>query len=107
MRIGEAFTTAFSLSRNDINLPGGDFIANLFQARLSYGFTPRIYLQSLLQYNDQADLWSANLRFGWLREANTGLFVVYNQTNGIDVLFGDIQDRGLTIKYTHLFDVLR
>jgi hypothetical protein len=32
---------------------------------------------------------------------------VYNQTNGIDVLFGDIQDRGLTIKYTHLFDVLR
>ena len=32
---------------------------------------------------------SSNLRFGWLSDANTGLFVVYNDTQGI----GDCSSR--------------
>ena len=28
-----------------------------------------------------------NLRFGWLQAANTGLFVVYNDTRGLYDLF--------------------
>ena len=51
---------------------------------MSYSFTPRIYVQALLQYNDRARLWSTNLRFGWLQTANTGLFVVYNDTQLTD-----------------------
>ena len=76
--------------------------------RLAYFFTPRIYLQSLTQYSDQADAWSMNIRLGWLDTAGTGLFIVYNQANGLDALRLDTPlNRGLTIKYTKLFNVAR
>ena len=107
LRASETFTTEFSLQHNDISLPGGDFTTNLFRARLSYSFTPRIYAQSLIQYNDRADLWSVNLRFGWLQAANTGLFVVFNQTNDLDGLFTGAQNRSVIVKYSRLINVLR
>lgn len=107
LRAGEALSTEFILQRNDVDLPNGSFVANLYRARVSYSFTPRIFVQSLVQYNEQANLWSANLRFGWLQAANTGLFVVYNQTNDTDGLSRGVMDRSFIIKYTHLFDVLR
>ena len=107
LRASERFTTQFSLSYNNISLPGGDFTTNLFRARISYSFTPRIYVQGLFQYNDRADLWSANLRFGWLQAANTGLFIVINEASGIDEFFGNPQARSITLKYSRLFNVLR
>jgi hypothetical protein len=91
-------------------------VANLIRARLSYNFTPRLYLQSLVQYNDEAEIWSTNLRFGWLQTANTGLFIVFNQVNLMDVLcesdrflygFDATLNRSLTIKYTRLIDVFK
>ncbi|NND70012.1 MAG: carbohydrate binding family 9 domain-containing protein [Rhodothermales bacterium] len=105
-RWGDAFTTEFSFSRNDVVLPGGDFVANLFRGRMSYSFTPRIYVQTLIQYNNRSEIWSANARFGWLRDANTGLFVVFNQANDVTAGMREILNRGVTLKYTHLFDVL-
>ena len=55
--------------------------------RFSYSFTTRTFVQGLVQYNDRADLWSMNFRFGWLQDANTGLFVVYTDTRGLYDLF--------------------
>ena len=63
-----------------MHLPEGDFITNLVRLRVSYSFTTRVFVQALVQYNDRADLWSMNFRFGWLQAANTGLFIVYNDT---------------------------
>ena len=107
MRANEALTAEFSLSNNDISLPGGDFVTNLFRARISYSFTPRIYIQSLFQYTDSAEIWSANLRFGWLQAANTGLFVVFNEVSETTDFFGGPQERSVTVKYSRLFNVLR
>ena len=59
------------------------FETNLGRLRLSYSFTPRIFVQALVQYNDRDDAWATNLRFGWLQAANTGLFVVYNEIREI------------------------
>ena len=56
---------------------------NLAGTRVGYNFSPRIFAQSLIQYNDSDELWSVNFRFGWLQDANTGLFLVYNETEGI------------------------
>ena len=75
-------------------------------SRVSYSFTPRIYVQALLQYNDRANLWSSNIRFGWLNQANTGLFVVYNDTQGIADSPLMRADRSLTIKFSRLVDLL-
>ncbi len=105
-RSGETFDLNLSWQRNDIDLPGGSFITNLARLRLAYYFNPRVFFQSLIQYNDDADLWSMNIRFGWLQAANTGLFVVYNDTRRIGDLSGTPADRSLILKFSRLFDLL-
>ena len=111
-RTGAAFTSSVSIDYNDVNLPEGDFETILASLNLGYFFTPRIYLQSLIQYSDQIDRLSANVRFGWLNTAGTGLFIVYNEIQEIDQLdpsFGRSLTplgRSLTLKYTRQFNVL-
>ncbi|MDA0683455.1 MAG: DUF5916 domain-containing protein [Bacteroidetes bacterium] len=111
VRVGDKVTAEVAIGHNRVELPGGDFITNLFRTRVSYSFTPRLYLQALGQYNDQSELWSMNVRFGWLQQANTGLFVVYNSINRLDSLTmqdefpGEPELKGLVIKYAYLFDV--
>jgi Domain of unknown function (DUF5916) len=110
MRAGETFSTEVSYQRNDVDLPWGEFTTNLVRTRVSYSFDPRTFVQGLVQYNDRADLWSMNFRFGWLQAANTGLFVVYTDTRGLYDLFPnrpERTDRSLIIKFSRLFDVMR
>lgn len=115
LRLGDTFATELTWSRNDVDLPQGSFVTNLLRSRVSYSFTPRVFLQSLAQYNDTADLWSLNVRFAWLQDANTGLFIVYNDTQLTDDVFEpgreprflDRSDRSLTIKISRVIDVLR
>ena len=105
-RYGETLSVSLSWSRNDINLPFGDVVTNLTSTRVAYNFSPRLFAQSLLQYNDSADLWSVNMRFGWLQDANTGLFLVYNETEGIGDFIPDGAGRSLVLKYSYLFDLI-
>jgi hypothetical protein len=105
-RVTETFNTEVVWSRNDIDLPWGAFVTNLVSSRVSYSFTPRIYLQALVQYNDRADLWSSNVRFGWLNQANTGLFLVYNDTQGLADSALIRPDRSFTVKFSRLLDLL-
>ena len=105
LRSGAAFSTSLSLDYNDVNLPEGDFETTLVGVTFGYFFTPRIYIQSLIQYSDQIDRLSANVRFGWLNTAGTGLFIVYNEIQGIDQLDGPL-GRSLTLKYTRQFTML-
>jgi hypothetical protein len=108
LRRSEALTSELTWNWNDVDIPAGAFEVNLGRLRLSYAPTPRILVQLLTQYNDRTDQVSSNLRFAWLQEANTGLFVVYDEIDefGSDPLFIRT-DRSLIIKYTYLFDVLR
>ena len=103
VRFGDKFNSQFILDRNDINLPYGNFKTNIIRTRLSYSFTPRIYVQSLVQYNSVVDAWSTNLRFGWLQQANTGLFVVFNYST----YKGDPNAQSFIVKYSRMFDVLK
>jgi hypothetical protein len=109
-RGGQALTAELSYQRNDVDLPQGDFVTNLVRTRISYSFTPRIFAQSLIQYNDRADVWAVNLRVGWLQAANTGLFIVYNDTRGLydfEPRRPERTDRSLTIKFSRMFDVFQ
>ena len=106
-RVGETVNASVEWSHNDFRLPGGDFTTNLGRLRLAYSFTTRMFLQALVQYNDRADLWSSNIRFGLLSDANTGLFVVYNDIQGLGSEIPSGAGRTLTLKYSYLFDLLR
>ena len=106
-RIGETLNATVQWDRNDIELPGGSFVTNLMATRISYSFTPRIYTQALLQYNDRQDVWSTNLRFGWLQESNSGFFIVLNDTKDLLDQSTRTFGRSLVVKYSYLFDVFQ
>ncbi|MCH9647433.1 MAG: carbohydrate binding family 9 domain-containing protein [Deltaproteobacteria bacterium] len=105
-RTGEKFNGSIIWNHNNVNLPGGDFDADLARLRLSYSFTPKIFLESLIQYNTAVDEWSSNIRFGWRDTANTGLFLVYNEIQDIG-RSTDPNQKQLIIKYSRTFDFLK
>ena len=106
IRSGETLNLSLTWTRNDIDLPAGSVVTNLAGARVGYNFSPRVFAQSLVQYNDSDELWSVNFRFGWLQDANTGLFLVYNETEGIGDVVPAGSGRSLILKFSYLLDVL-
>lgn len=104
LRMGDKFNSELNISYNDLKLPNGDATIVVTGAKLAYSFTPRMFLQSLIQYNNVTEITSVNTRFGWLRNANTGLFVVFNIIRDQD-LFNPMNNQIFTVKYTHNFDV--
>jgi hypothetical protein len=106
LRAGEAFNTDLEWVRNNLDLPAGDFHTNLLRVRISYSFSPRVFVQSLVQYNDRIDNWSTNLRLGWLQTANTGLFIVFNENREVGGLPIGARDRSIALKFSRMVDVL-
>jgi len=104
-RRGSSITTSLLVEYNDVRLVQGDFIRSLVAARIAYFFTPRIMTQTLVQYSNQARVWTANARFAWLSTAGNGLFIVFNEGQNADGFFRwtGPQARSLIVKYTRQF----
>ena len=92
------------LEHTRVDLAEGSFDITLAQARVGYSFTPSLFIQSLVQYSSQSDLWSGNIRLGWLDTAGTGLFLVYNERQMADGIAGPLE-RSFLIKFTRQFDL--
>jgi len=105
-RFGDRFTSELISKYNDVNLPEGNFITHLVRSRITYAITPKIYIQSLLQYNNQSDQWSMNWRFIWQQSAATGLYLVYNQIQDYDGIPIHNSTKSFALKYSYLFDVI-
>jgi hypothetical protein len=101
-RRGASLSSSLLLDYNDVRLDEGSFVRRLIGTRVGYFFTPRVFVQSLVQYNNQARVWTANARFGWLATAGTGLFVVLNDGEEADGYFRWTrpQSRSLVVKFT-------
>ncbi|MEK9741230.1 MAG: DUF5916 domain-containing protein [Flavobacteriaceae bacterium] len=104
-RVGDKFNAEGILNYNQLSLPKGEANVIISGARFAYSFTPRMFLQSLVQYNNVSNITSLNARFGWLRNANTGLFVVLNIIKDTDY-FDALNNQSITVKYSHQFDLL-
>jgi hypothetical protein len=101
-RVGAVFSSSLVVDYQDVHLEQGDFIRQLVGVKLAYFFTPRVFVQTLTQYNNQAEAFTANLRFAWLNTAGTGLFIVLNDGEAADSFtrWREPLARSLTIKYT-------
>lgn len=108
-RVSDTFIASLRVNYFDVDLAEGSFETAVVGLRAAYSFTPRIYLQSLLQYNNQTRNFSSNVRLGWLNTAGTGLFVVFNDIEHAGPLDrtglerGPV-DRALIVKFTRRFD---
>lgn len=104
-RRGASVSSSLLVDYNDVRLDQGRFERTLVGVRLAYFFTPRVFVQSLTQYSNQAGAWTANARFGWLGTAGTGLFIVVNDGEEASGFFSwrRPQSRSVVIKYARQF----
>ncbi len=88
---------------NWVDLEEGSFTQRLVSARVSYTFTPRMFVSSLVQYDSGSDSFSSSVRFRWEYEPGSDLFVVYSE--GRDDLSFDpfLANRTFAVKFTKLF----
>ena len=111
-RYSDKVTASVRANYFDVRLDQGSFTTAVVQFNASYSFTPRLYLQTNVQYNDDTKDLGTNVRVGWLDTAGTGLFLVWNDTNHngslerTGILAGPKQ-RQLVVKYSRLFDLRR
>jgi hypothetical protein len=104
-RITPKATASLGWTRQDIELPYGNFVNNLVPLKATYSFTTLTNLSALLQYNGQTGQFSSNVRFAWLNRSGTGLFVVFNDRR--DLLSSTALEtlgRSFVVKYTRLID---
>ena len=105
VRSGDRFSSSLGFNINRINIEDGELNALISAIQFSYSFTPKMFVQSLIQYNNVTNLLSVNARYGLLKDANTGLFVVFNILKDDDIL-DYTNNQQITIKYTHTFDII-
>ena len=79
-RYKDRLTTSATANWFRVRLPEGRFNTAVVRVRASYAFSPRLYLETNVQYNDDTEDLATNLRLGWFNTAGSGLFVVYNDT---------------------------
>ena len=77
---------------------------SLSRMGIRISFTPKLRLSTLLQYNSADDILAINARFSWLRRANSGFYLVFNEFEEQNNM-GTESRRTVVVKYSHLFDI--
>ncbi len=92
-----------SYTLNYISLPQGRLNQHLVGPRITYGITPLAFISALVQYNTTTNSISSNIRLRWEYSPGSELFVVWNEQH--DTIAGGLplQNRGLIVKFNHLF----
>ena len=108
-RHGDALFASVRADYYDVRLAEGEFRTAVVRLNASYAFTPRVYVQTNVQYNGDTRDLGTNIRIGWLDTAGTGLFLVWNDTNHTGSLertgiIGGPKQRQLVVKYSRLFN---
>ena len=100
LRYGAALQTSVIWGHNVVTLPTGGFTTDLVSARADLAVSPRMFLQSFIQYNTAAKTLSSNIRYRFIHHPLSDLFLVYNEVRGIEG--NDQTYRVLSLKLTHL-----
>ena len=92
-----------SVSVNMVRLPVGHFTTTVVRARSDYGFSPRMFVSTLLQYSSTDHVFSSNLRYRWEYRPGSELFVVYtDERNTLTPGFPGLRNRALVAKANRL-----
>ena len=103
-RVSRFFRAQTIWNAADVELPQGDFKTNILGEKLSFSFTPDLRLNAFVQYNDDAELVAANVRFNWIYRPGADLFVVFNQNWDAPTFSSrERRDRQVIVKFTYLF----
>ncbi len=80
------------------------FNTTLIAARINYSFSANLFSRAFLQYNSDAEEFSANLLFNYIYRPGSSLYLVYNETRG-DRLRSGVKNRVIILKIAHLLSI--
>ena len=95
---------ALGLNRNRVQIPSGDFTADILSLRASYSFSTRLTTNLLVQYNSLDEAFTTNFRLNFIHHPGSDLFVVLTEERGDDELDDPwrLMDRAMVVKLTYL-----
>jgi len=100
VRVTPQLATEAGLTRNDVDLPAGDFVATIGSFRVDYAISPDIGLRTVTQYNSLNEQWSSSARFRYTYSPGSDLYLVYDNIRRDGLT--EIRDHRLLIKGTYL-----
>ena len=102
LRATSQASAELSLSRNDVNLPWGDFLVNLAAFRFDYAMSPRMTLRSLSQYNSLTRQLSNSVRYNFVYRPGSDVYIVYDDLQATLPGLPEIRNRQIIVKMTYL-----
>jgi hypothetical protein len=95
------FGLDLGFERNEVDLSGDSFTADVYGARVDLAGSTRSFLSGYFQYNAASEDRVLNLRYNFLHSPLSDLFLVYSERRNPDR--GGVLERTFTIKATKLF----
>jgi hypothetical protein len=94
-----------AVGRNHITLPGlSPYVTNTVSSRVSYSFSPTLFVKAFAQYNDTRRLASLNLLLWSIYRPGSDFYVVYDQGWTTDLpgpRAVEVKNRSLSVKLTY------
>ena len=101
-RLTSRLSTEGQVARNEVELPGGSFTADIGSLRIDYALSPTMTLRALTQYNSLTDQWSTSARLNYIYRPGSDLYLVYDELRRDGPGLEWIRDRRLLLKFTYL-----
>jgi hypothetical protein len=108
LRVTNQLATSVSFSRNFVDLPSDEVTIDIASLQLDYGFSPRLSLRALTQYNSFTDQLSTSARLQYEYRPGSDIYLVYDDVrqdldNAYSPFTADERDAQLLLKVTYLF----
>jgi hypothetical protein len=99
-RIDQHLSGGLSFNRDRLEMPNGKAVKDTLVLRLNYGFTTRLFLNALIQYDSSSRRWDTNVRANFIHRPLSDIFLVFTDSR---VGNGSAQtNRTLAFKVTRL-----
>ena len=84
-----------------ISIDGQDLTVHVLNARINYSFTNKWLVSLTAQHSSLNEVTGFNLRLNYIYRPGDDFFIIYNR---IDDRLNNLEQDGVTIKFTHSFD---
>ena len=110
VRFTDQLSTSGRFSRSVVDLPAGDFTADIASFQVDYGFSPRLSLRTLSQYNSLTEQLSTSARLRYTYRPGSDIYIVYDEARrDIDIpaspFVEQYRDHQLLVKVTYLLSM--
>jgi hypothetical protein len=106
-RVTDQLATSGRFSRNHVDLQGDEVTIDIASLQLDYGFSPRLSLRTLSQYNSYTDQLSTSARLRYTYRPGSDIYIVYDDVrqdldNVVSPFTAGSRDAQLIVKLTYL-----